>query len=794
MKISLNWLKQHIEIKETEAEIADILTNTGLEVEEYEQIQSNPNDFEHVVVGYVKSTEQHPNADKLKLTQVDVGEDNPLSIVCGAPNVAAGQKVVVAKIGAKLIFPDGKELKIKKGKIRGEVSEGMICAEDELGLGNNHDGIMVLTDENIQVGTQFSELASIEKDTVFEIGLTPNRIDAACHLGVAKDIAAVLNRPLLKKQATTYSIDKASSLNFENKALAHCKRYSYAIIKGVKVGESPEWLQNKLAAIGLQSINNIVDVTNYVMHDICQPMHAFNLNKLNNTIQIRLSNKDEKLTLLDNKAINCEGSELLICNDNQAIALAGVMGGLDASIDAETQDILLESAYFNPSTVRQSAKLHGLNTDSSFRFERGTDPNNTVHALNHAIELILQIAGGVLEGGIVDFYPEEITKPQVELSFERLNQIAGYQIGAETVKQILIHLGLDIISQTKDGLKLAIPTNKPDVTREIDVIEEVMRIQGFDKVPYSQTMLSSLPSNKYKTKENLRNKLRNLLVGKGFFELKTNPLSQNSKSDSVLIANPLSVELSSLRTNHIESGFNVLRHNINRQQKDLKLFEFANEYSISDEGKYIEQAKLSLWLTGNSNQKDWRTTEQSFDFYAAKAILNALLEVSYPYNYKSEASQNKQFNFGLDYYYKKKLIAQVGEVHSDVLEQNELDQTVYVISINEELLLKLRANQQVKFETINKFPTVYRDLSFIVSKDVPYIELKAAVEKLNINILSSISCFDIYKGSNIQKDHISYALRFIFENKEKTLKDKQVDFVMNQITENLEEIGCQIRK
>ncbi|MFY0671811.1 MAG: phenylalanine--tRNA ligase subunit beta [Bacteroidia bacterium] len=791
MNISFNWLKEHVDLQNKSVqEVSEILTDIGLEVEDLFEYTTLKGSLKGVVVGHVLETWQHPNADKLRLTKVDIGQDEPLQIVCGAPNVAQGQKVPVATVGTELTFSDGNTIKIKKGKIRGEVSFGMICAEDELGIGESHDGIMVL-DNSLVPGTNFENVIDAYRDDIIEIGLTPNRVDAACHRGTAIDLAAKLKTEIIQREITR-AVKGESQVSISIKDDEACPRYAARIVRGVKVEPSPQWLQDKLKAIGLSPINNIVDITNYVMHDLGQPLHGFDLNEIKgDQIIVRRSEKGEKLITLDEIERELDGTELLICDSERALAFAGVLGGLHSGINENTADVLIESAYFNPSVVRRTAKKHQISTDSSFRFERGVDHNITIDALNFAAQLMQEIGGGKAEDIYVDSYPNQIAKAKISLDFEFLNRVIGVEIERDEVVDILIRLGFEV-DVNADTIELIAPSNKPDVTRPVDVVEEVLRIYGYNTVGYDQSMKISIPSNKMGTAKGLYSKIASVLNGEGYFEIKSSPFTSDLDEKGLAILNPLSAEMTHLRNSQIASGLTSIAHNINRQQKNVRFFEIANQYSVSEQG-YEENQFLTIWLTGDELIEDsWNIKNRTSSFYTLKAIVSKLFNAINIKHARLQPIENdNEWFYGLK---DEQSLLKIGKLSSALTSKHSIDQGVFVAQIQYKQLLRKYGKLKIKYSEPSRFPQMVRDLSFILTESTKYTDILGAVNSTKTKFLKSVSCFDLYKGKPLDPGFASYALRFTFENKAKTLNDKQVEFEMTQITKSLESIGCQIRK
>lgn len=806
MKISLNWLQQYIKLDLEVNQISEFLTDTGLEVEGIEEIESIKGGLKGIVIGEVVTCQQHPNADRLKATTVNIGE-SVLDIVCGAPNVVAGQKVLVATIGTVLY--DGEEsFKIKKGKIRGEVSMGMICAEDELGLGSSHDGIMVLPNE-VEVGTLASDYFKIENDTVFEIGLTPNRSDAMGHFGVARDLKTVLNHngselemclPTLKHFKTD-NINLSISVEVENSEL--CPRYSGVSISGIKIEPSPEWLKNRLKSIGIESKNNIVDVTNFVLHETGQPLHAFDAKKITgNKIVVKTLSEKTKFTTLDEVERDLSAEDLMICNEKEGMCLAGVFGGLDSGVSHSTTSIFLESAYFNPVSVRKTAKRHHLSTDSSFRFERGCDPNMTLYALKRAALLIQEIAGGEISSEIVDIYPNEIKHFELELTYKKLDSLIGEKIEREAVKSILTDLEIEIVSETQNGLSLKVPPFRSDVQREVDVIEEVLRIYGFNTVKIPSKLNTSISHSDEVNPEQIRNITSDLLSSNGFSEIMNNSLTKESyihliselnEEENVKILNPLSQDLNVMRQSLLFSGLENISYNINRKNQDLKLYEFGKTYH-KVEGENQEKEHLMLLLTGKVNSENWNTTKDKTDFFVMKEKVEHILFRLGITKIKSEEISTYGFSEGLMYKHKKNRLVCFGKVDKKIIKSFGIKQELYYADFNWDLILNLVLNTKIKYSEVSKFPSVKRDLSLLIDKEVTFKELNTIAKQTETKILKSVNLFDVYVGDKLPEGKKSYALSFILEDNSKTLTDKYIDKVMNKLISSYEtKLGAEVR-
>lgn len=779
MKISFNWLIKHITLTETPEQIAELLTNCGLEVEDLYETGAVKGGFEGLKVGHVLEVTQHPNADRLRLTKVDIGNEVTLNIVCGAPNVAVGQKVIVAPIGTT-IYPltDG-PITMKKAKIRGEESEGMICAEDEIGLGTSHDGILIL-DADCKVGTPISEVIKTDSDFIFEIGLTPNRGDAASHLGIARDLKAILNRPLTDDDNYSFSSDaKGSSISVSIKDRNTCGRYSGLLLKDISIAPSPDWLQKSLKAIGINPINNVVDITNYIMHDIGQPMHAFDADKLKDSINVRLSNSGETLTLLDKTERKLTGVELVIADKNGPLALAGVMGGLSSSITESTKTIFLESAWFNAANVRKTAKLHSISTDSSFRFERGIDPHNTANALNKAAKLILEIAGGTIASELIDVQPESIVSPKVNFSYKKFKTLAGVNIDNVTLKTILKNLDIEIVSETTDSLELRIPNYRTDVNRDIDVFEDILRIYGYNNIPFPEIMHSAAVVQPKPDKNFIKQTISNYLSAQGFNEIMTNSLTRESYygadelEKAVKLLNPLSNELAILRNGILPSMLEAIAYNKNRKANDLKFYEFGKVYQHSETG-FKEFEKLALVVTGNKEAPNWRQKPAKADYYFIKSVVeNALAAVG--------AKKTKGV-----------IIEEVGR---EILKKLDIKGTVWYAEINVAALILATTKNKFKLQEIPVFPEVSRDLSLVLNKVVPYSDIETIVNQTIGEYLRKLTVFDVFEGKPLEEGQKSYTFNMVLYDNEKTMNDIQIDAIMQKLIATFEnQLKAVVRK
>jgi phenylalanyl-tRNA synthetase beta chain len=807
MKISYNWLKTIINIDLPASEIASLLTASGLEVEGIENFESLKGGLKGLVVGHILEIQKHPDADRLNLTKVDIGNGAPLSIVCGASNVAAGQKVIVATVGTQLFPTNGEPFEIKKSKIRGALSEGMICAEDEIGLGSSHDGIMVLPAET-KTGMPASDFFKIETDQVFEIGLTPNRSDAASHLGVARDLAAIINSSNNNSKIQIelqglQQLPEASQQEQVQIIIDHpeaCQRFSGLVLRDIQVGESPIWLQNRLKALGVRPINNIVDITNFVLHELGQPLHAFDLNAISgNTILVRTPKIGEKLVTLDSVERTLAPDDLLICNQDEPMSLAGIFGGKHSGVTENTKAVFIESAYFNPSYIRKTSKYHGLKTDASFRFERGTDPEMTVKALIRAANLILELAGGKVSMELTDIYPEKLAPYTVAFSLNNCNDLIGKELDRNVVKTILTNLDIEIDSEGSDGLLLKVPRYKTDVTREADVIEEVMRIYGYNNVEVSKAISYTAFNEPENFDIALEDKASGILEGFGFNEIMNLSLGaeKNNQLDgkTIKLINPLSQDLNVLRTDMLMSGLEALAYNINRRNTDLKLFEIGRTYFYHPEAafKYLEQKNLSIFVSGNLFNENPYGLKHKADFSFLKAAVSQLLEKCGMQNLKSTESEYAHFEFGLTYKFKNKTVAELGSVSPASLKQFDISQPVYYALIHWEMLLNAFSKKDVTYSEIPKFPFVKRDLALLLDQSVQYRQIEELAFSLEKKFLKEVNLFDIYQDKKLGSKK-SYAVSFTLLNKEATLTEKQIETVMDKLISGYKEkLGAELR-
>ena len=799
MKISNNWLKDYIKTDLSSEKIGAFLTDIGLEVEGIEKYESVKGSLEGIVVGKVLTCEQHPNADKLKITTVEVGSGKVLNIVCGAPNVAAGQTVPVAVVGTKIYDKKGSFFEIAKAKIRGEVSEGMICAEDELGLSDDHGGIMVLDEETYKIGEPFAKYFSLTNDEVYEIGLTPNRTDAMSHYGVARDLQAFLSNNGVKSEFEKISTAIVSTegehgfeLEVEDSAL--CPRYIGAIIENVKIAPSPAWLQDRLKAIGLSPINNVVDITNYILHGLGQPLHAFDADKISGKkVKVGVNEAGTKFTTLDGIERTLNGSEIIIKDgNNQPMCIAGVFGGSESGVSEETKTIFLESAYFNPVAIRKAAKSHGLNTDASFRFERGVDPNNTRTAITQAIKLIEEITGGKKIGSLLEHYPNKIEDAKIIFRYSKLDQILGVKIHREKIKEILKSLEIKAVNDIADGLELAVPAYRADVTREIDVIEEILRIYGYNKVDAPQKISFTPVKLSFDDQDALENSWARTLQSNGFNEVMNNSLtSVKDETNAVKLLNPLSKELTFMRKSLLEGLLENTIYNINRKNQDIKFFELGKIYH--KKAKYEERKQLAILTSGRNYSENWLMPKSSTDFYTLKSFVNILLG---KLNLETEevSLEDERFSDALEIVSAGKTIARLGKVSPKLLKDFDIEQECFYAEIELETAQQLRSKDNFKFVDIPKFNKIRRDLALLVDKNVTYAALYQLAKKNPSKYLKNVNLFDVYEGKNLPEGKKSYALSFELLNEEKTLEEKEITSVMDSLIKNFKkEFNAELR-
>ena len=813
MNISYKWLKDYLKIDLEVEQLSRILTDIGLEVGGTEEFESVKGGLKGLVVGEVLTCVKHENADSLSVTTVNVGNDTILPIVCGAPNVAAGQKVIVATVGTTLYDGDD-EFKIKKSKIRGEVSEGMICAEDEIGMGKSHDGILELPLDTT-TGTPANQYFNVESDTIFEIDLTPNRVDGASHIGVARDVAAYLKSTDEKIDYTLPSIDgfkidnTNQNIKVEVKNTKACHRYSGLTISGLTIKESPEWLQTRLKSVGLAPINNVVDATNYVLHELGQPLHAFDMAEVGETIIVDTVADKTKFTTLDEVERELNDKDLMICNATKPMCIAGVFGGATSGVKDTTTDIFLESAYFDSVWVRKTAKRHALNTDASFRFERGTDPNMTVFALKRAALLIKEIAGGEISSEIFDFYPNPVKDFDVTIDLNRVNTLIGEEIPKQKVLDILTALEIKI-DDKRETLDLKIPPYRVDVTREADVVEEILRIYGYNTVAVPQSVHSAITYAQKPDKAAIVNYVSDYLSSNGFNEMMANSLTKANyyenletfpKAQTVMINNPLSSDLNGMRQTLLFGALESVAYNQNHKKPDLNLYEFGNcafylpkEEQENPQKNYKEEFHLALTITGNKFPQSWNLKEEASNFYTLKAMVEGVLAKLRIPNYQTELFQNDIWTEGLRYKMNNKVIVEFGILTAQLLSQMDIENDVYFAEFNFEAILKALPKKDIQYKAIAKFPAVRRDLALLVDKDTQFGALKKTAEKVEKKLLKKVDIFDVYEGKNIEEGKKSYAISFILQDDNKTLNDKQVDKIMQKMIFTFEkEFGAKIR-
>ncbi|UII23457.1 phenylalanine--tRNA ligase subunit beta [Fulvivirga ligni] len=791
MKISLNWLKEYIDLNQSPEEISKLLTDTGLEVEGLEAFELVPGGLKGMVIGEVLTCVPHTNADKLRVTTVDIGADEPSQIVCGAPNVAAGQKVIVATVGATL-YPKGHEpFTIKKAKIRGEASQGMICAEDEIGVGASHAGIMVL-DTDLPNGTPASEYFNLSYDMIIEIGLTPNRADATSHIGVARDLKAALKSEVKWPDVSGFKSESTSSpitVVVENHEA--CPRYSGVSISNVTVKESPDWLKQKLQALGLEPINNIVDITNFVLHEVGQPLHAFDAKQIKgNKLIVKTLPEGTKFTTLDEKERKLRENDLMICNAyGEGMCIAGVFGGIQSGVKDSTTDIFLESAYFSPDYVRKTAQHHQLKTDASFRYERGTDPNITVYALKRAALLIKELAGGEISSEVTDIYPTPIADFEVPVKYKNVHRLIGKDIAKDRIKEILELLDIKVTKETEESFLAIVPPYRVDVQREADIIEEVLRVYGFNNVELPNYVkadyLAEFPA---KDKDKIQKTITEMLVGQGYYEILTNSLTKPEyavnaaeldESQSVHILNKLSEDLGVLRQSMLHTGLEVAAYNINRRQANLKLFEFGKAYFLID-GDYVEKRKLAIYLTGDIENENWINKTRKVTFHDLYQTVLGITGRLLNKELSTEVIHTSPFDYGLILKFGEKEIAKLGKASKATCKKIGVKQEVFYAEIDWDLVLKKITNT-VTFEEVSKYPEVRRDLSLVIDKKVSFDEIKNIALGKKQSLIKAINVFDVYEGENIGEDKKAYAISFTLEDKQKTLTDKVIDKTMTHL-------------
>ena len=819
MNISYNWLKQYINIDVTPDELSKALTSIGLEVGGVEEVQTIKGGLEGLVIGEVLTCAVHENSDHLHVTTVNVGGEHPLQIVCGAPNVAAGQKVVVATVGTKLYSGD-ESFTIKRSKIRGVESMGMICAEDEIGVGTSHDGIIVLPADAV-VGTPAKDYYGVKSDTLLEVDITPNRVDAASHFGVARDLTAFF---ALKDKSVKLLMPSVDAFAIQNTNLTipviventdACPRYSAVTISGVKVAESPDWLKNNLKIIGLRPINNIVDVTNFVLHELGQPLHAFDADKIvGGKVLVKTLPEGTPFTTLDGVERKLNSADLMICDTVKPMCIGGVFGGLNSGVTESTQNVFLESAYFNPISIRKTARRYNLNTDASFRYERGCDPTNTIYILKRCALLIQEVAGGQISSDIVDIYPVEVKPFDVSLSFHKINSLIGKEIGKENIETILTALEIKIVSQNADGYELQVPAYRVDVQRDVDIIEDILRIYGYNNVEIGLTLKSNLSFVSKPDSYKLQNLISEQLTAQGFNEVLNNSLTKGSyykdltsfpAVNSVRILNALSSDLSVMRQTLLFGGLENIAYNVNRRNTDLKFYEFGNSYYYHAENKkegetlaaYSEDFHLGLWLTGNRHGQSWTTADEKSSIYELKAYVNNIF-VRLGFNLRKlvvgEYTDDLLSEALTVYSPSGKKLAVYGIVQPSIRKVADIDAEVYYADINWNAVLAELGEHSVKAADISKFPEVKRDLALLLDKNIAFAEIEKIAYETERKLLKRVNLFDVYEGKNLEPGKKSYAVSFVLQDDSKTLTDNQIDGIMKKLQANYEtKLGAKLR-
>lgn len=818
MNISYSWLKQYIDTALGPDAVANILTNIGLEVEAVEYVEKIKGGLEGFVIGEVRTCEKHPDADKLTVTTVDIGQHALLNIVCGAPNVSPGQRVVVATVGAT-VYRGNESFLIKKAKIRGVVSEGMICAADEIGVGNDHSGILVLPAE-AGIGVPARAYFGAEPEAMFVIGLTPNRIDGGSHFGVARDLAAYLGKDreikLLKPDVSGFSVENEDlpiKVTIDN--IRSCPRYAGVSMSHVRVADSPKWLQDRLRSIGMTPINNVVDVTNFVLHELGQPLHAFDADELRERrIVVRNLPEGTTFVTLDNVERRLSAHDLMICDGAGPVAIGGVFGGLHSGVTEKTSNIFIESAYFDPVSIRLTAKRHGLSTDASFRFERGVDPEMTLVALKRCAMLIREVAGGSISSGIVDVYPEPLKPVMVKVHFEQIDRLIGKNIERPLIRKILSSLDFQLISEEPDAMELQVPQYRVDVTREADVIEEILRIYGYNNVEVSDTLHASLSYSNRPDHEKLVDMISEYLAGCGFYEIMCNSLTPSAyyaelttfpPENLVRILNPLSNELNVMRQTLLFGGLETIRHNTNRQRADLRMFEFGNCYFLRNMAgsrlnldKYHEQFNLALFITGNRHEPNWIANGKSTGFYELKAylgnILNRLGIEEKQWEDAPIAGRQDIYLDGLQYQAGGKVIAELAMLKPAILKPFDIRNDVFYAVINWEEVLKIRGDYRVSYSELPRFPEVRRDLALLLDQSVTFSRIRDLAYKTEGRLLKRVDLFDVYEGEQVAKGKKSYAVSFILQDMQSTLTDERIDRTIKKLMEAFSrELGAIIR-
>ncbi len=804
MKISFNWLKDYIQITKSPEEVAQLLTQSGLEVASITNFEPVRGSLQGLIIGQVIACEKHPNADQLKVTLVDIGQDVPLHIVCGAPNVQVGQKVVVAPVGAQLHSHETTVQKIKKAKIRGELSEGMICAEDEIGLDHTHEGIIVLN-TSLAPGTPAAQYFNIQPDQVLDIDLTPNRADACSHLGIARELSALLDCHIQCPDAENLKV-AANPLPIRVEVLDHnaCPRYSGIAMRQVSIKQSPLWIRDKLKAIGIIPINNVVDVTNFVLHELGQPIHAFDYDQIvGKMIVVKKLNPGTSFVTLDNTTRQLCGEELMVCDQSGGMSMAGIIDGEHASIRPDTQNIFLQSAYFTPDIIRKSAKKHAITTDSSFRYERGTDPHLTVYALKRACSLLQEIAQGEIASALIDLYPEKIAYYSVKVHYQNITQLLGLDIPKTVIRKILSGLDITIIHEASDSFTASVPPYRVDVKREVDIIEEIARIYGYNRIPITGKLGSTYLARTTKPEQHkLQHGVAALLVANGYQEIYTNSFTKPSyaaltnvfdERQHVSILNPVSESLNVLRPTLLFTGLEAVEHNINRKQTDLKLFEFGKTYHKEGQ-KYVENNRLGIWLTGNIEAVNWIRKPQKVTFQDMNAMLHKILHQLNLTDFVVQPCQNSLYQEGIQAVLGQTPLLTAGPVHPSLLKHMDIKQPVFFADIDWEVLLRTWKPLSA-YQAISRFPTVKRDISLVLKKSVPFEAVKKIITQQKNKLIKDVAVFDVYQGDKLAQEEKAYALRFVLQGQNTTLDEKTVAHTMARIIRAFEDqLGAIIRE
>jgi len=802
MKISYNWLSSYIKTDLDVQKIGEILTNIGLEVEGIEKIGSQSPNLKGVVVGKVISLEKHPNADKLRVAMVDVGGNENLQIVCGAPNIAEEQKVPVAVVGTELSAKDGSTFKIKEAKLRGIDSFGMICSEAELGVSENHDGIWVL-EPSTKIGTPLSDIIKKpDSDWMIEIGLTPNRADAMSHYGVARDLNAALEILKIKSEFSSLTVEEFDKIQSKGKSpiLVEIRkpelapRYAGLYFENVKIKPSPEWLQERLKTIGLNPINNVVDITNYILHDLGQPLHAFDADKItDNKIIVQTLPKGTKFKTLDGVERELSGTELIICDKNGGLCMAGVYGGADSGVTEATQNIFLESAYFDPVSVRKTSKSHGLNTDSSFRFERGVDPNMTVIALKKAAILLSEYAGAKASDEILDIYPDPVEDFKVVLRYHKLDQLLGERIHRERVKGILESLEIKINSESNEALEVSVPPYRVDVQREVDLIEEILRIYGYNQIKMPDKVSFSVVKNSEKNHQKIENMIANVLVSMGFYEAMNNSMIKTehqqtfglNENSAIKMLNPLSSDLAVMRQSMLPGLLENTAYNLNRRNSDIKLFEFGKVYEKLN-NHYSEKYQLSILISGNKSTGNWTSPIQKSNFYTLKGILNQIFNRIGILDISEKPLNSTVYSEAISLESNGTLLGTIGIIDKKILKKSDIAQDVFFAQLDWDLMVEWASEYKLQFRETSKFPSVKRDLALLIDENILYADLYESTKNMKLDLLKSVQLFDVYEGDKLPEGKKSYAMSFVLQDEEKTLSDSEIEKTMNELIRNFQ--------